>query len=330
MKYQDLRPSLLKEVIREDWRPKWRPCPGGKEVDEAMTSVPTEESSEEQPLLGVLHSESQRSVFPMVQTDAMKVGVREYEERLKDGKVNLNKYQIRWRELDNAVVGFVAPNGPREPNDKVTLLERQYFSEYYSPDSLPSATEQYLRACGLKPGAEVLLSGDGDPSIWRRYAEAFEEYRRIEVLDERHARLNLRAMADLFYPEESGKAPEWVERRLTELYEGRYDPFFNALNYLVRSAEDPEMKKEIKTKRKYFRKNRNRICYQEFLKSGYPISTCFVESSHNHVIGIRVRKNGRSYRDDRLQIIVDFRCGFKSNRLPFVFEKALQSESEAA
>jgi hypothetical protein len=257
-KYQDERRALLDTVIREDWRPKWRSGPVGVEVESP------EEDSAGLHLMEALHSEMQRPVLPMVQADAMKVGIREYEECLKDGRINYNKYQIRWRELDNAVVGFVAPDGPREPNEKVTLLERQYFSEYYSPDSLPSTTEQYLRACGVKSGAKILLHGDGDPAIWRRYAEAFEDYVRVEILDERHARLNLRVMADIFYPEETGKAPDWVERRLTELYEGRYDSFFNALNYLVRSAKQ-EDGKGLRTKRKYFRKNKNRIRYQDFL-----------------------------------------------------------------
>jgi len=55
-----------------------------------------------------------------------------------------------------------------------------------------------------------------------------------------------------------------------------------------------------------------------------------VESANNHVIGIRARKNGRTYRDCRLQIIADFRMEYKSNRLPYVFERILQIDAGEA
>jgi len=44
---------------------------------------------------------------------------------------------------------------------------------------------------------------------------------------------------------------------------------------------------------------------------------------------MRVRKNGRTYREDRLQMIADFRAEYKSSRLPYVFERILDLEAAA-
>lgn len=331
MCYQELRPELVTEVIREDWRPSWRPSLGEGSPESAPCSpssaTPTPEERQPPSLLETLCAEAQRPVVPVVQMDAMKVAVREYEARIRKGKKNYQKYQIVWRELQNLVLGFLALQGPRKPNDRVELRERRYLSEFYAPDSLPFTAANCLRACGVPAGSTLVLNGDGDPRNWTRFAEAFRDYRRIEILDLQHCRLNLRTMADLRYPEATGKAPRWVQRRLDELFQGRFDAFFEALNYLVRSARDPDTLRELRTKRQYFRRNNLRIRYRDFLAQGYPISTCFVESAHNHVIGIRVRKNGRSYRDDRLQLIADFRCEFKSDRLPYVFQRVLAAQA---
>ena len=131
-------------------------------------------------------------------------------------------------------------------------------------------------------------------------------------------------MAELSYGAEDGEAQRWIHKRLDDLYEGRYESFYSALNYLVRRAPDDDTRKALQTKRAYFRRHRKRIQYADFLRLGYPLSTCFVESAHRHVIGDRLRNNGRSYREDRLQMIADLRCEYKSERLPYVFEQLLE------
>jgi len=332
MKYQHLRSELMEEVIREDWRPRW--CPSLAELrEEGTDEVPTEnvnrtgDSKPAPTLMAELASEHRRPVLAVVQIDAMKVAVREYEERTKNGKPNYQKYTVKWHELHNAVVGFHIPDGPREPNDRIELHERRYFSEYFVPDALPRATASYLKTCGLQPGDLVLLCGDGARAIWRRYREEFRDYQRVEILDVQHCKKNLRAFAEIRYPKRESKPPRWVEKRMSDLYEGRYDSFFCGLRYAIRSAESEDAKEKLSKKQEYFQRNRHRIRYKKFLELGYPISTCFVESAHNHVIADRVRKHGRSYRDDRLQMIADFRSEFKSNRLPYVFQRILEVEA---
>jgi len=148
--------------------------------------------------------------------------------------------------------------------------------------------------------------GDGDKSIWPRYETSFSEFPIIPILDLRHCRKNLYKFINWCFPEQNQRQEQWVGKRMDELFEGRYNSFFNALDYAVRIAPSDEAEEKLKSKRKYFRRNKEGIRYKHLLESGYPISTCFVESAHNHVIGMRVRKNGRTYREDRLQMIADF------------------------
>ena len=322
---EEVRDGSLEEFLKKDWRPCWLP-PVTRVSEAEADPAPTvgsqekmrEGSREERPPEG-----TQRGTFPVVQMDAMTVTTRHYAEPTEENPDG-RRYQTERHQLHNAVVGFIAPEGPREAGDKIELDSKRYFSEYYKPNALPEYARTYLQACGVKPGDEVGLYGDGDEKIWERYREAMKGYRRTEVLDERHCRSNLREMSEYAYPNDEQRQVQWVETRLDDLYEAHYDAFFNALNYLVKRSKGESPSEKLKTKRSYFRRNQHRIRYADFLQRGLPISTCFVESAHNHVIGDRVRKNGRSYAEYRLQMIVDFRCEYKSKRLARVFERILE------
>ena len=52
-------------------------------------------------------------------------------------------------------------------------------------------------ARGIQPGETILCQADGDDNIWHSLAIALGGYRRVEILDERHARKNLKRMAEL-------------------------------------------------------------------------------------------------------------------------------------
>ena len=330
--YQDMKPEWMGERLEKDGPPAWLPASIDDPPEEAPTPLcpplslrPAEAWDPQPSLREILAEQTGRAVLPVVQCDAMNVTIRKYEAmetgEIADGRT----YHTERHHLHNAVTGFVIPDGPRKAGDQIDLEGKRYVSEYFFPDTLPERARASLEAEGLKPGDPILLHGDGDPNIWNRYEGTFEAYERIEILDERHARTNLRKMAELSYPTRQKEQSKWLEKRMDDLYQGRYEHFFYALDYLVRRCDDPPIRDPLKTKRGYFRTNQHRIRYHDFLLKGYPISTCFVESAHNHVIGDRVRNNGRTYREDRLQIIVDFRCEYKNKRLPYVFQRLMKS-----
>lgn len=337
--YEELRPEMVRAVIGRDWHPQWLPpvqaALPGQEAGEEQTGTPAEGAeaqrppsqetvAEDKPLMDALSEETGRKAVPVVQTDAMTVTIRKYQADESAEAVDRRKYHTERHQLHNAVVGFVMPDGPREAGEKIELHAKRYFSEYFAAERLPEAAREYLEACGLKPGDLVVLNGDGAPKIWERNRDTFKDYRRVEILDERHCRANLREAAEHAYPEDEDKQREWVEKRMDDLYQGQYSRFFYGLQYLVKAAQDDASRERLRTKRAYFRTNQDRIRYKEFLESGYPISTCFVESAHRHVIGDRLRNNGRSYVEYRLQMIANFRSEYKSKRLAYVFEKLLE------
>ena len=320
-KYQELRAELLEEVIRENWRPSWRPVL-------LPEKAPTEKESGDRGLFSTLATEVEKPVVPVVQIDAMRLGVREYQPRIFNGKPDLRKYTVNFHELHNAFVGFLALEGPRQANEALQFHEVHYLSEYYRPAALPQAAADYVKACGVPPGSEVLCMGDGDKSLWPRYKESFKDFKIVPILDLRHCRNNLQLFIEHRFPDDEERQKQWVEKRVDDLFRGHYSSFFNALNYALRNAPSENAREKMKSKRKYFRRNEEGIRYKDHLEAGYPISTCFVESAHNHVIGMRVRKNGRTYRDDRLQMIADLRAEYKSHRLPYVFQRIIEIEAK--
>jgi hypothetical protein len=323
-RYQELKPEITSTVLEEGWEPAWLGC-------EAAHSEPLSLPKARTP---ANHAPAQASALPpldrlpqpvpVVQMDAMSVTIRQYEPTLKDGQVTHTKYHTERHHVYNAVVGTLSPEGPRQAGDPIDLEDRRYFSQYQGRDEVAQTVAHYLAARGVAPGQTVICQADGDDYLWDSMATALPGYQRVEVLDERHARRNLQVMAELTYGAGSGSDRRWIGKRMDELYEGRYSSFHNALDYVVRRASDPASRAPLKTKRQYFRRHAKRIRYADFLTMGYPVSTCFVESAHRHVIGDRLRNNGRTYRKDRLQMIADLRCEYKSQRLPYVFERLLE------
>ena len=110
------------------------------------------------------------------------------------------------------MIGFVIPEGPREPGDRINLEHKRYLSEYLTPGNLPHIAPAVLETGGLKPGDPILLYGDGYPKIWDRYKVTCDTYERIEILlDERYARTNLRKRAELSYPNSQKEQTQWIE-----------------------------------------------------------------------------------------------------------------------
>ena len=328
-RYQALKPELTATVLEDGWEPAWLGCDADCDgVHSGPMSPPAPGralNDPAPPASGPTPMERVPGRVPVVQMDAMSVTVRRYHDTTQHDKGSGLKYHTERHHVYNAVVGVLSPEGPREAGDKIDLEDRRFFSQYQGRDEVAQTVAQYVAAYGLVPGQTVICQADGDDCLWDSLAAALPGYRRVEILDEQHARKNLNAMADLSYETAPGKPQRWIDKRMDELYEGRYTSFHNALDYVVRRASDPHTRDKLKTKRRYFRRHGKRIRYADFLNMGYPISTCFVESAHRHVIGDRLRNNGRSYREDRLQMIADLRCEYKSERLPYVFERLLET-----
>ena len=321
-RYQALKGELTQDVLEEGWQPAWLHYP--TKADRDHTESASAQDPAESTADSLLSSASTPQAIPVVQVDAMSLTSRYYQETQEDGKTTYVKYHTERHHMYNAVVGSVSPEGPREAGDKIDLEDRRFFSQYRGRDEVIRTVAQYQAAQGLEPGDFIICQADGDDKLWESLQTAFKDYRRVEILDPKHARDNLKPMADLSYGQRAAEGARWVEKRMGDLYEGRYESFYDGLNYLLKRTPDEDSREGLKTKRAYFRRHRKRIRYADFLALGYPISTCFVESAHRHVIGDRLRHHGRSYREDRLQMIADLRCEYKSQRLPYVFERLLE------
>lgn len=328
-RYEALKPELTATVLEHGWQPAWLGCDADSDGAPSGPMSPPAPgcalNDPAPPASGPTPLERLPGRVPVVQMDAMSVTVRRYHDTTPHDKGSGLKYHTERHHVYNAVVGMLSPEGPREAGDKIDLQDRRFFSQYQGRDEVARTVAHYVAAYGLQPGQTIICQADGDDCLWESLAGALSDYRRVEILDERHARKNLKAMAELSYGTAQGRGQRWIDKRMDELYEGQYRSFYYALDYLVRRAPDPDTRDKLKTKRRYFRRHGKRIRYADFLDMGYPVSTCFVESAHRHVIGDRLRNNGRSYREDRLQMIADLRCEYKSQRLPYVFERLLET-----
>ena len=75
----------------------------------------------------------------------MNVTIRKYDATEEDGTAGGRKYHTEPHHLHNAVIGFVIPEGPREPGDRINLEHKRYLSGYLTPDNLPQIARAVLK-----------------------------------------------------------------------------------------------------------------------------------------------------------------------------------------
>src|SRR5206468_3940284 len=133
------------------------------------------------------------------------------------------------------------------------------------------------------------------------------------ILDLFHVMERLWKAAWCFFDEatEKREAHEWAEKYLRMLLEGK-------VRYVISGLNQMKTKRELKgTRRKtieevtgYFRRNRDRMKYEEYLAKGYPIGSGVAEGACRHVVKDRLERTGMRWRPEGAQAMLDLRANY--------------------
>ena len=138
----------------------------------------------------------------------------------------------------------------------------------------------------------VVIVGDGAQWIWNR-AELFAN--RCEILDFWHAAEHAWATARLLYATQPRKLVEWADAVVDMLRAGKVDQVIAMLETMkseYESASQQPLFEAITGLLKYYKDNRERMRYDEYLLKGYGIGSGSVESAHKQVTHARMRQAG--------------------------------------
>ena len=157
----------------------------------------------------------------------------------------------------------------------------------------------------IVPPKLTLFLGDGAPWLWsiRRTHFRFA----VEILDFFHAAEHLEAILDL--AKYKGKEKNRLFKKWRKwLKLGKVEEVIRVADELI--GKTKKGKKAIA----YFRKNKSRMKYNEYLANGWPIGSGIVESACKTVVGKRFKQSGMIWSKKGLKALLQFRVAYMSGR----------------
>lgn len=164
------------------------------------------------------------------------------------------------------------------------------------------------------PAREKIRVGltDGERALQTRTSKAVGGI--TLILDIIHAIEKLWKIAYFFHPEGSDEAVAWVRERALRLLQGGVS---QVVKGLARSATargfTGEKRKAIDGVRAYFRRNRSRMRYHEYLRDGLPIASGAVEGACRNLIKDRMERSGMRWTIDTAEALVKLRAAYLSS-----------------
>ena len=159
-----------------------------------------------------------------------------------------------------------------------------------------------------REGQPMVCLMDGQRSLWTSCATHLPCEDVVEVLDLLHAMSYLWNAAYLFHAEGSDEASAFVRNRTLRLLRGE-------VGYVIGGLRQMATKRGLATaKRKklsricnYFHRNRDRMRYDEYLATGFPVASGVIEGACRHLVKDRMERAGMRWTIDGAQAMLDLR-----------------------
>ena len=137
---------------------------------------------------------------------------------------------------------------------------------------------------------------DGALHLWNLVASQLSGIKFIGILDIIHVLTYLWDVGNALYGEKSKDGKDWVYKHLLLILHGNVGRVIGGLKQIL-------IKRKLKSKQKvvlekairYFENHKKWMCYNVYLKEGYPIGSGVVESSCCHTVKSRMEGSGRRW-----------------------------------
>jgi hypothetical protein len=165
-------------------------------------------------------------------------------------------------------------------------------------------------SCGLGNAQKQVVIGDGAPWIWNIADEQF--YGAIQIIDLYHAREHYWSVARAVFGCDKETIKTWTDERRSELNQGKVEQVIEAIKNLLSFTEDG--KELLEKEMGYFKKNKDRMRYNEFRRQGLFVGSGVIEAGCRAVIGQRLKQSGMHWTVRGANNIIALRCCILSNR----------------
>ena len=170
---------------------------------------------------------------------------------------------------------------------------------------------------------------DGQEALWQACAGSIRDEARVEILDLLHVTPRLWAAAKLLYGDKGKEVVPFVRQRLTQILAGKVDTVIRTLRRLaVEHGLSGAKKKAMSRICSYLHKNRKRMCYDQYLRAGYPIASGIIEGACRHLIKDRMERAGMHWTLDGAQAMLDLRSVWIGNQWEAFQEYRIENATE--
>lgn len=163
---------------------------------------------------------------------------------------------------------------------------------------------------GLERAQKVCVIGDAAPWIWNIAEEHF--WGATQIIDLYHARQHYWNAARAVLGLDREALNHWTEKRRKELDCGKVEQVMEAIGNLCPSTQEQE--KIVEGEQAYFKKNKERMRYEDFRKQGLFVGSGVVEAGCRTVIGQRLKQSGMHWTVKGANNIIALRCCILSGR----------------
>jgi hypothetical protein len=157
---------------------------------------------------------------------------------------------------------------------------------------------------GLREAKEAVVIGDGATWIWNLAAKHF--CGATEIVDLYHALENLSNVGKAVYGTLSPKSKQWLCIHREEVKAGDIEAVIRSLTRL--RPPGTEAKEVVRKAIEYFKKNRERMRYNQFRKLGLFVGSGVVEAGCKTVMGRRLKQSGMMWTLRGANSIIALRC----------------------
>lgn len=156
---------------------------------------------------------------------------------------------------------------------------------------------------GVERCGDVVVLGDGGRWIWNQAKINFPKA--TEILDFYHAAEHLSDVAKAWYGAQTPKAGKWLNDRSLDFLEGRWETVMRSIR-----AWKPLEAEDIKTKQDnlgYFKRNRERMRYDEYRAKEMHIGSGIAEASCKCLVQARLKGSGMRWTETGAESMLQLR-----------------------
>ena len=199
------------------------------------------------------------------------------------------------------------------------------------PEHKKATLQQQLAAevsgvLAVRPDLQRVLLADGAKDNWRLLAEVDQAWGHpaqpsIEIVDFYHTCDHLKNGCDAAWGESTARGKAEFERLKTLLKEADdgVEQVIRALKY-QRGRASGRKQERLTTELTYFRNQRHRMHYPEYIRSGLPIASGVMEATCKTLVTQRLKRSGMAWTHSGGQAILTLRSLIQSDRWPLAWD----------